>query len=122
MRNPQIGIDAAVSGIDFVEFGGGVIGRAGALIAFAGLVGGGGGDQGDAAPAERLFERLERYLGIMRPAIRRRIAERQIIVPDPLHIGIGASSSGANPKLGSVWLISTLADGQAVDRGKGPLP
>src|ERR1700756_2025304 len=98
MRNPQIGIDAAVSGIDFVEFGGGVIGRAGALIAFAGLVGGGGGDQGDAAPAERLFERLERYLGIMRPAIRRRIAERQVIAADPLYIGDRRILFGSKPK------------------------
>ena len=60
MGDPQIVVDAAFPGIDIVEFGGGVVGRSGALIAFAGLVAGRGGDRCGTALCERLFERLER--------------------------------------------------------------
>ena len=84
MENPQIVVDAAVSGIDPVEFGSGVVWRARALTAFAGLVGGRGGNQSDAAGAERLGQRLKWHFGVMRPAIRRGITERQIILADPL--------------------------------------
>ena len=98
MENPQIVVDAAVSGIDPVEFGSGVVWRARALTAFAGLVGGRGGNQSDAAGAERLGQRLKWHFGVMRPAIRRGITERQIIVADPLHIGDRRILFGSKPE------------------------
>ena len=36
---------------------------------------------------KRLFQRRERRLGVMRPAIRVAVAEHQVIVARPLHIG-----------------------------------
>jgi hypothetical protein len=54
MGDPQIVVDRAVSRIDRIEFGGGVVGRARALVALARLVGRSGGDQRDAALGERL--------------------------------------------------------------------
>src|SRR5439155_25586324 len=59
----------------------------GALIALARLIGRRRGDEPNAAVGERLLQRRERHLGIMRPAIGRAIAERLVILADALPIG-----------------------------------
>ena len=86
MRDAQVVVAVGIAGIDRVEFCRGVVGRARTLVALVGLVWRRGRDDRDAALAERLSQRLERHLDIVRPFIRRAVAERRIVVADPLHI------------------------------------
>jgi hypothetical protein len=87
MRDAQIVRLRGVAVIDLVEFGAAIIGRTGALIALRRIVGGGGGDDGDARLRQRLLQRLERRIDMMRPAIGRGVADRGVVVAGPLHIG-----------------------------------
>ena len=86
MRDAQIVIAIGLAGIDRVELGGAVIRRARSLVALVRLIRRRRRDQPDPALGQRLVQRRERHLGVMRPAIRRAIAERLIIIADPRHI------------------------------------
>ena len=87
MRDPQIVLLGGVAVIDLVELGAAVVGRSGALIALGGIILRGCGDDGHARLRERLLQRLERRVDIMRPAIGRGVADRGVIIAGPLHIG-----------------------------------
>src|SRR5207248_8376608 len=87
MRDAQIVLRSTVAGIDAVELRRGVVRGSRPLLALPGLIWRRRRHEADAAFAERPFEWRKRHLGIMRPAIRRAIAERLIIVADALQIG-----------------------------------
>src|SRR5207245_6317334 len=76
MRDPQIVLLGGVAVIDLIELGAAVVGRPGPLIALAGIILRGCRDDGDARLRERLLQRLERRVDIMRPAIGRGVADR----------------------------------------------
>src|ERR1043166_9810937 len=90
MRDAQIVIRSAVPGIDAIELSRGIVGRTWTLVALPGLIRCRRCHEADAAFAERLFEWRKRYLGIMRPPIRRAIAESLEMFPDPRHKGEGS--------------------------------
>mgnify|MGYP006932279456 CR=1 FL=1 len=104
MRDAQIVILGRVAGIDLIEFRRRVVGSARSLIALMGLIGGGGGDERDAALTQRFGERREGHIRIMRPAIGRAIAERRIIIADPHQIG-----NGRIERLGEAEVLLLLA-------------
>ena len=87
MRDAQIVLLRRVAVIDLVEFGAAIIRRARTLIALGRIIGRGRGDDGHARLRQRLFQRLERRVDIMRPAIGRGVADRGVVVAGPLHVG-----------------------------------
>ena len=89
MRDAQIMLLRGVAVINLVEFCAAIVGRARTLIALLRIVGRGGGDDRHARLRQRLFQRLERRVDIVRPAIGRGVADRGIVVAGPLHIGDG---------------------------------
>ena len=112
MRDPQIVLLGGVAVIDLIEFGAAVIRSARALIALGRVILGSGGHDGHARLRQRLFQRLERRIDIMRPAVGRGVADRGVIVAGPLHIGdrrIGAkpSWSSRGPDICCVSCVST---------------
>src|ERR1700730_4866545 len=87
MRDAQIVLLRRLAVIDLVELGTTVIRSTRALIALRRIVRGGGGDDRHARLRQGLFQRLERCIEIVRPAIRRRVADRGVVVAGPLHVG-----------------------------------
>ena len=87
MRDAQIVLLGGVAVIDLVELGAAVVGRAGTLITLGGIILRGCRDDGYARLRERLLQRLERRIDIVRPAIGRRVADRGVIIAGPLHVG-----------------------------------
>ena len=89
MGNAQIVLLRRIAGIGRIELGTAVIGRARTLIALVGLIGRGGGDQRELRLAQRLFQRRERHVDVVCPAVGRRVADRDIILPRALHVRHG---------------------------------
>ena len=87
VRDAQVVLLRGVAVIDLVEFGAAIVLRARALVALGGIIGGGRGDDGDARLRQRLLQRLERRLEVVRPAIGRRVADRRVVVARALHVG-----------------------------------
>ena len=75
-----------VAGIDRVELGGGVVERARPLVALVGLVGRRRGDQRQRAVLQRLLQRRERRVDVVRPAIGIVVAQREVIVARAPHV------------------------------------
>src|SRR5450631_4859471 len=88
-----------VAVINPVELGAAIVRRPGTLVALVGIIGGGCRDDGRARLRQRLFQRLKRRLDIMRPAIRRGVTDRGVVVAGPLHIGNRRIVIGRKPKL-----------------------
>ena len=57
------------------------------LVALVGLIRRRRSEKRDPALAERLFQRLKRYAGVVRPLVGRAVAQGHVVVADPLHIG-----------------------------------
>src|SRR4029077_15190777 len=72
-------------GVDLVELGRRVVGRARPLVAGLGLEGRRGRDQGNAGPRERGRERSERAVGEGGPAVRGE-TERLIVLARAIHV------------------------------------
>ena len=87
MRDSQVVRLRRVAGVDLVELRPAVVGRAGPLVALVGPIGCGGGDNGHARAGERLAQRRERRLDVMRPAIGRGVADRRVVLAGALHVG-----------------------------------
>ena len=87
--------------VHHVELRGGVVRGARPLVAGAGLVRRGGRDQRQPGPGERLRQRRERHLGVVRPAVGRVEAERQVVVARPLHVRDGDVVIGRERHRGS---------------------
>ena len=77
---------ARVAGKDRVELGRRVVDRARPLVALVGLIGRRGGDQRQRAVLQRLLERRERRIDIVRPAIGIVVAQREVVVARAPHV------------------------------------
>ena len=86
VRDAQVVIVARVARVDAEEFRARVVRRAGTLIALVRLVRRRGRDERDAARRERAREAMERHLGVMRPFVRRAVAERLVVRADAFEI------------------------------------
>ncbi len=99
MRDAQVVVQRRVRGIDVEELGGGVVAARG-LIALVRLIGRRRGDDRDAALPQRLSERMERRLRVMRPAIRRAIPQGGIVSARALDIGDRRILLGSETEVG----------------------
>src|SRR5207302_1198103 len=89
MRDAKIVLARRVAVIDLVELRAAIIRCARALVALGRIIRRGRGDDGHARLRKLLLQRLERRLGVVRPTIRRGVADRRVIIAGTLHIGDG---------------------------------
>ena len=70
VRDAQVVVHSRIAGVDGIELRLRVVGRAGTLVARARLKGRRCGDQRDTAAGQRLAQRVERHVGVVRPLVR----------------------------------------------------
>jgi hypothetical protein len=108
MRDAQVGIAVGRARIDGEELDGGVVGGR-VLLAFARLERSRRGDERHPRLGQRLAQRLERDLRVVRPFIGRAIAQGLIVGAGPLDIAdrrlMGGSEAEVAAKIGHAALL-----------------
>jgi hypothetical protein len=82
VRDPEIVGHGRVARIDGIELRHRVVRSTGTLIALVGLIGRGRDDERNSASIKWLGEWAERNIRVMRPFVRRAIAQRLVVLPD----------------------------------------
>ena len=87
VRDTQVVVAIGVAGVHRIEFRGGVVGCARALVAGICAIRCGRGDDGDTRLRQRLRQRCEGHVRVVREHVGRAIAETRVVVADAREIG-----------------------------------
>ena len=111
MRDAHVRLALNRVRIDPIEFRRRIIGSARPLIALVGLVRGRGHHQADFGLVQWLGERREWHVFILRPPIGVAVSKREIVIPQPFHIGHRHVVFRGEPQSVVLWRLFTHRDG-----------